>query len=251
MHFINKPTISKSHLPIKVDFVEGAIILIDKPIGWTSFDVVNKLRFKLKHGLGIKKIKVGHAGTLDPMATGLLLVCTGKMTKEIDSLQAQIKGYTGSMLVGATTPTYDAESAPDHSFDTDHITEDHMIDAVKTLTGTIQQIPPIYSAIKIDGKAAYELARRGKELEMKSRSVEIFNFELLNRSLSDLSFSVTCSKGTYIRSLVYDFGRLLHSGAYMTVLRRVSIGTYSVDEALSIDAAAAYIESVCDAISIQ
>ncbi|MFZ1748850.1 MAG: tRNA pseudouridine(55) synthase, partial [Saprospiraceae bacterium] len=159
----------KTSIRREVDFLSGALILVDKPIGWTSFDVVNKIRFKIKHTLGVKKIKVGHAGTLDPLATGLLLICTGKLTKEIDTLQIQDKVYSGSIKLGETTATYDAELPPDQYFPTDHITLDMMQDVAKTFTGEITQIPPVYSAIKIDGKAAYAHARSGKDIEMKAR----------------------------------------------------------------------------------
>jgi tRNA pseudouridine55 synthase len=245
MPFLSNQIISRTHLPDEVDFISGVVMLVDKPIGWTSFDVVNKIRFKIKHNLKVKKIKVGHAGTLDPMATGLLLICTGKLTKEIDQLQAKIKGYTGTMFIGATTPTYDAESDPDTFFETGHIKTDHIRDAVQALTGPLQQIPPVYSAIKIQGKTSYDLARRGKEVEMKPRPVEVFEFDILNDDLNSLSFYVSCSKGTYIRSLVYDFGKLLHSGGYLNGLRRVSIGDFKAENALSIDEASAYIETVC------
>ncbi|MBK8054669.1 MAG: tRNA pseudouridine(55) synthase TruB [Saprospiraceae bacterium] len=245
MPFLSNQIITRLHQPPLVDFISGVVMLIDKPKGWTSFDVVNKLRFKLKHGLKVKKIKVGHAGTLDPMATGLLLVCTGKLTKEIDLLQAEIKGYTGTMFLGATTPTYDAESEPDAFFQTDHISINDIEKAVAALTGPLQQIPPVYSAIKIEGKASYELARRGKEVEMKPRPVEIYKFDILNKDRQSMSFYASCSKGTYIRSLVYDFGELLNSGAYLNGLRRVSIGEFSVDDALTVEDASAYIDTVC------
>ncbi len=244
MHFSPDQVISLHHLPEDTDFIKGVVLLIDKPIGWTSFDVVNKIRFKIKHGLKIKKIKVGHAGTLDPMATGLLLVCTGKLTKQIDLLQAEIKSYSGNMAVGATTPTYDAESQIDATYPTDHINADIIVKAKETLTGDQMQVPPIFSAIKIEGRAAYDLARKGKEVIMKSRPVTIYNFDILNSDISKLSFFVKCSKGTYVRSLVYDFGRALDSGAYMTALRREDIGDFSVLNALNMEQISDYIENV-------
>ena len=235
MHFLPEQIVSRLSTSNEIDFIKGTVLLIDKPVGWTSFDVVNKIRFKIKHGLNIKKIKVGHAGTLDPMATGLLLVCTGKLTKQIDLLQAEIKSYSGTMNIGATTPTYDAESQPNAILKTDHIDQDMIIRAKEALTGFQMQVPPIYSAIKIEGKASYELARKGKEVIMKARPVTIFNFDILNADIQHLPFLVTCSKGTYIRSLVYDFGKLLESGAYLTSLRREAIGDYEVSNALNID----------------
>jgi tRNA pseudouridine55 synthase len=244
MHFSPNQIITKNHLPEDIDFVNGVILLIDKPQGWTSFDVVNKIRFKIRHGLKIKKIKVGHAGTLDPMATGLLLVCTGKLTKQIDLLQAEIKSYSGTMKIGATTSTYDAESQQDAVYRTDHINQE-MISAKKVaLTGAQMQVPPIYSAIKISGKAAYELARKGQEVVMKSRPVTIYDFDIYNSDLDNLSFFVKCSKGTYIRSLVFDFGKMLASGAYLTSLRREAIGDFQVIDALNMDQISQYIERV-------
>lgn len=229
----------------KVDFISGVTILIDKPIGWTSFDVVNKIRFKIKHGLGIKKIKVGHAGTLDPLATGLLLICTGKLTKSIDLLQAKDKVYTGTIHVGATTPTYDSESVPDAMYPTDHITPTMIEEARLSFLGDLRQIPPVYSAIKINGSKSYELARRGSEVEMKARSVRIERFTLEVDSLDEqkeIAFSVLCSKGTYIRSLAYDFGNALDSGAYLSSLRREAIGEYHVKDAFTMDEILAFLD---------
>lgn len=217
------------------DFEKGVIILIDKPYGWSSFDVVNKIRGTIKYQLGIKKLKVGHAGTLDPLATGLLIVCTGKLTKSIDQLQAIEKTYSGTFLLGHTTPTYDGESSPDAAFDISHVDQHLIEETTQRFIGKIQQVPPIYSAIKIDGKAAYTLARKGKELEMKARDVEIFSFEIVNVNLPEVDFLVNCSKGTYIRSLAHDFGKSLGAGAYLKALRREAIGTYGVNAALSIE----------------
>jgi tRNA pseudouridine55 synthase len=225
-----------------VDFQRGVVLLVDKPIGWTSFDVVNKIRFKIKHGLGIKKIKVGHAGTLDPNASGLLIICTGKLTKEIDTLQAQEKIYSGTIHMGATTPTYDIESEIDCTFPTAHITKEAMDVAKVALTGPLLQIPPIYSAIKIDGQKSYDLARRGKDVEMKARPVTIYSFDLTSAELPEINFLVKCSKGTYIRSLAYDFGKSLQSGAFLSSLRREAIGDFSVNDAFSMDEIVLFIE---------
>ena len=225
-----------------VDFQRGVVLLVDKPIGWTSFDVVNKIRFKIKHGLGIKKIKVGHAGTLDPNASGLLIICTGKLTKEIDTLQAQEKIYSGTIHIGATTPTYDIESEIDCTVPTEHITKEAMDVAKVALTGPLLQIPPIYSAIKIDGQKSYDLARRGKDVEMKARPVTIYSFDITSVKLPEIDFLVKCSKGTYIRSLAYDFGKALQSGAFLSSLRREAIGDFSVKDAFSMDEMVLFIE---------
>ncbi|MGB4840248.1 MAG: tRNA pseudouridine(55) synthase TruB [Saprospiraceae bacterium] len=242
MPFSPEQVITRHFLPEKVDFISGVVMLIDKPAGWTSFDVVNKIRFKLRYGLNTKKIKVGHAGTLDPMATGLLLVCTGKLTKKIDLLQGEDKAYSGTMKIGATTPTYDAESDPDELYATDHIIPDLIHKSRAEFIGYQMQVPPIYSALKIEGKPAYNLARRGKDIIMKARPVTIHTFDILNNDLSALRFFVNCGKGTYIRSLVFDFGKKLDSGAYLTSLRREAIGYYTVNDALDIEMATDYIE---------
>ena len=224
-------------MPTKEDFLNGQVILIDKPLHWTSFQVVNKLRWAIRKAFNIKKIKVGHAGTLDPLATGLLVICTGKMTKQINTFQGQIKEYTGSIVLGSTTPSYDLETEIDQTYPTKHITEALIHDTTKQFTGTIEQIPPVFSAVKKDGKRLYEFAREGKEVEVKSRQVEIETFNITNVDLENLKcdFKVVCSKGTYIRSLAHDFGKALHSGAHLSVLRRTKIGDFHVDDALSID----------------
>lgn len=242
MPYTTDQIILKDTILQTVDFQKGVVLLVDKPIGWTSFDVVNKIRFKIKHSLGIKKIKVGHAGTLDPNATGLLIICTGKLTKEIDTLQAQEKGYSGSLYLGATTPTYDIESEVDAIFPVDHITDEALEVARAGLTGPQLQIPPVYSAIKIDGQKSYDLARRGKDVEMKARPVTIYKFDLISTKLPEISFMVKCSKGTYIRSLVYDFGKALQSGAYLASLRRETIGDFSINNAFSMEEMVAFIE---------
>lgn len=212
-------------------FEEGEVFLIDKPLDWTSFDAVNLIRAVIKRYHGIRKLKVGHAGTLDPLATGLLIICTGRMTKKIDNFQAQEKVYTGTMLLGQTTPTYDLESEPDAFYPTDHITEEMLEDARSTFLGDIMQRPPKFSAIKIQGKRAFEYARSDEEIALKERLVHIENFKIDTSNFPEIRFEVKCSKGTYIRSLVNDFGKKLNSGACMTSLRRTRIGDFSVDEA--------------------
>jgi tRNA pseudouridine55 synthase len=219
----------------KEDFLEGKILLIDKPLNWTSFQVVNKLRWKIKKTFNLKKIKVGHAGTLDPLATGLLILCTGKMTKQIDSFQGQDKEYTGTIYLGSTTPSFDMETEVNQTFPTDHITEDQIHKTTKQFIGTIDQIPPVFSAVKKDGKRLYEFARAGEEVEIKSRKITIHEFEILKIDKNYLSFRVVCSKGTYIRSLVHDFGKALNSGAYLSSLRRTKIGEFKVEDAQSIE----------------
>jgi len=216
------------------NFEEGETLLIDKPLHWTSFDVVNKLRFALK-GVSKKKLKVGHAGTLDPLATGLLIVCTGKMTKQIDSIQAQEKEYTGTLTLGATTPSYDRETEIDQRFEISAIDEVSLRNAVNQFIGEIDQRPPAFSAKKMQGKKAYELARKGVEVNLRTNRVNIYSFELTNIQLPEVSFRVRCSKGTYIRSLAHDFGAALNNGAYLSELRRTAIGEYPVSEALSVE----------------
>ena len=207
----------------------GKVILVDKPLQWTSFDVVKKLKFALK----VKKI--GHAGTLDPLATGLLILCTGKKTKEIESYQAQEKEYTGTFTIGATTASYDLESEPENAVDYSHITEADLTHAANSLTGTLEQVPPLFSAVKIDGKRAYVHARKGEEVTLKSRKVEISTFELSHIHLPQVSFKIVCSKGTYIRSIARDFGELLGVGAYLSELRRTRIGDFKVEDASTIE----------------
>jgi tRNA pseudouridine55 synthase len=217
------------------DFKNGQVLLIDKPLEWTSFQVVNKLRWHIKQRFKLKKIKVGHAGTLDPLATGLLIICTGKQTKEIHTYQGQIKQYTGTFTIGATTPSYDLETEVNETFTTDHITEKLLKETTKQFLGEIQQKPPIFSAIKKDGKRLYELARNGETTEIKARTVTISEFEITNINLPKVNFRVVCSKGTYIRSLAYDFGQALNSGAHLSSLRRTKIGDFSVDNAVNIE----------------
>ncbi len=225
------------------DFLAGAMLLVDKPQGWTSFDVVNKIRYKLKSGLKVPNIKVGHAGTLDPMATGLLILCTGKATRQIDEYQGLPKTYTGTLRLGATTPSYDAETEIDETYPIDHITEALLETTRLQFIGAISQVPPMFSAIKVDGQPLYKKARKGETIEVKAREVRIDSFELTRLDLPDIDFNVECSKGTYIRSLAYDFGRALHSGAYLTALRRTAIGPYRVEDAKSVEQWVEYIEN--------
>lgn len=213
----------------------GSTLLVDKPKGWTSFDVVNKIRFALKHALGVKKIKVGHAGTLDPMATGLLIICTGKRTKTINELQGLDKTYEGTIFLGATTPSYDAETEVDQTFEIDHIDEDAIRQAADSFLGESQQKPPMYSAISKDGVRLYKLARAGKTVDVPLRTVHISRFEINGVEMPEVNFTVSCSKGTYIRSLAVDVGSKLQSGAYLSGLRRTRIGPYSLEKAYDLD----------------
>lgn len=219
----------------KEQFLNGQTLLIDKPLHWSSFQAVNKIKWVLKKKMALKKIKVGHAGTLDPLATGLLVICTGKATKTIAEIQGQIKEYTGTFYLGATTPSYDLETEIDTHFPTAHITEELLESAKLQFIGNIDQKPPIFSAIKKDGKRLYEHARKGESVEITSRKIEISEFELTTKPLPEVNFRVVCSKGTYIRSLAYDFGQALQSGAHLTALRRTKIGNYKVENALAIE----------------
>jgi tRNA pseudouridine55 synthase len=218
------------------DYKNGQVLLIDKPLTWTSFQVVNKLRWEIKQRFNIKKIKVGHAGTLDPLATGLLIICTGKQTKQIDTYQGQVKEYTGTFTVGGTTPSYDLETAVEETFPTAHISEELLQKTTEQFTGEIQQKPPIFSAIKKDGKRLYELARKGETTEIKERTVTVSKFEITKINLPEVAFRIICSKGTYIRSIAFDYGKALNSGAHLSALRRTKIGNFYVDDALSMEA---------------
>jgi tRNA pseudouridine55 synthase len=213
------------------DFISGTTLLIDKPPGWTSFDVVNKVRHRLRRITGVKRIKVGHAGTLDPMATGLLILCTGKFTKKLADFQGLDKEYTGTLLLGATTPSYDAETEVDQQYPTAHIDAALLEETRKSFLGDLQQIPPMFSAIKVDGQPLYKRARKGEIIEIKPRPVHIFDFELQRIALPEVDFRLHCSKGTYVRSLAYDFGKALGSGAYLTALRRTKVGTFRIEDA--------------------
>ncbi len=217
------------------DFKNGQVLLIDKPLNWTSFQVVNKLRWHICQKFGIKKIKVGHAGTLDPLATGLLIICTGKFTKQINEYQGQIKEYTGEFTLGATTPSYDLETEVNETFLTEHITSALIYASTKQFIGEIDQLPPIFSAISKGGRRLYKLAREGKTPEIESRKVNIAEFEITKIDLPKVNFRVVCSKGTYIRSLAFDFGKTLNSGAHLSKLRRTKIGDFKVENGMKID----------------
>ena len=214
-----------------VDVNEGALLLVDKPLNWTSFDVVNKIRFTIKHSINVKKYKVGHAGTLDPLATGLLLICIGKYTKKINELTDLDKSYTGTLKLGATTKSYDSELDEDESFPIEHITEEAIRNNVHHFMGEQEQLPPVYSAVKIDGIASYKRTRQGEDVKMKPRTITIHDFKVTNMDMPNIEFVVTSSKGTYIRSLAHDFGKRLDSGAYLTALRRTSTAGYNIADA--------------------
>ncbi len=217
------------------DFKEGRVLLFDKPLNWTSFQVVNKVRWLIRKSLKIKKIKVGHAGTLDPLATGLLIICTGKFTKKIDEYQGLVKEYTGTFTLGATTPSFDLETEINETFPVEHITDSQLHETTKLFIGEIDQIPPVFSALKKDGKRLYEYARSGEEIEVKSRKVEISEFEITGIEMPTVHFRVVCSKGTYIRSLANDYGKALNSGAHLSELRRTKIGAFKVEDGTDIE----------------
>ena len=214
-------------------FQEGQVLLIDKPLTWSSFQAVNKIKYTLIKNLDLpKRFKIGHAGTLDPLASGLLIICTGKFTKRIPELQGQIKEYTGTITVGATTPSYDLETEINETFPTAHITPELIEQTRQQFIGEIDQFPPIFSALKKDGKRLYEHARAGEEVEIQARKIEISEFEITRIALPEIDFRVVCSKGTYIRSLAFDFGKALNSGGHLTALRRTKIGDFSVKNAI-------------------
>lgn len=218
-----------------MDFLEGEVLYFNKPKQWTSFDLVNKTRYTLRHAFGIKKLKVGHAGTLDPLATGVMIVCTGKATKQIDTFLHQDKEYVATLKLGATTPSFDAETEEDATFPTEHITKELVEQTLTQFCGEIQQIPPIYSAIRVNGQRAYELARKSKDVEIQPRTVRIDNIELVQYNLPTIQIKVSCSKGTYIRSLARDLGKSLQSGAYLTDLQRTKVGSVSLEECITIE----------------
>ena len=215
-------------------FQEGEVLLVNKPIHWTSFQLVNKLRWVIKSKLKVKKIKVGHAGTLDPLATGLMIICTGKKTKEIDQYQAAEKEYIATIKLGATTPSYDGETAENYFYGSLHINEDLIQKTILNFIGDNQQFPPIFSAIKVGGKKLYESARKGKEVELKPRNISIKELEILEINMPYIRLRVVCSKGTYIRSLAYDIGKSLNSGAWLSKLERTKIGDYTLENAIDI-----------------
>lgn len=216
-------------------YVEGEIILFDKPYGWTSFDLVKKVRNTLTRTQKIKKLKVGHAGTLDPLATGLMVVCTGKATKMVDQLQAEEKEYLATLRLGATTPSFDLETEEDRSYPVEHITTELLHEILKQFKGNLLQVPPLFSAVKIEGKRAYEHARKGSQPELKAKSIVIHHIEIVSFEKSELILNITCSKGTYIRALARDLGLALQSGAYLTGLKRIRSGNFYVKDAVSIE----------------
>ncbi|WP_420570709.1 tRNA pseudouridine(55) synthase TruB [Kordia sp.] len=218
------------------EYQTGQTLLIDKPLTWSSFQAVNKVKWALKSTFKVKKLKVGHAGTLDPLATGLLIICVGKNTKKISEFQGQAKEYTGTITVGGTTPSYDLESEINETFPIDHITNELIYETTQQFLGEIDQVPPVFSALKKDGKRLYELARAGEEVEVPSRKITIDEFEITRIALPEIDFRVVCSKGTYIRSLAHDFGKALNSGAHLSALRRTKIGNFNVDNAISPEA---------------
>lgn len=213
------------------DFENGELLLVDKPLTWTSFDVVGKIRNSIR----IKKIKVGHAGTLDPLATGLLIVCTGKLTKKVDEYLAEEKEYTGTITLGATTPSYDLETEINRHFSVEHINKEMIIEAANSFIGEIEQVSPAYSALKIDGERAYHKARRGEEVKIKSRKVSISAFDITAIDMPILTFRIVCSKGTYIRSIAHDIGKKLKTGAHLSSLRRTRSGNFKIEEAWNLE----------------
>ena len=217
------------------EFLEGEVLLINKPLHWTSFQLVNKLRWLIKRKLGIKKIKVGHAGTLDPLATGLMIVCTGKKTKEIAQHQAAEKEYIATLKLGATTPSYDGETEENYFYPTKHISKELITKTCARFLGEIEQTPPIFSAIKVKGKKLYESARKGNKVEIKPRITRISKLEIINTDLPYIKFRVSCSKGTYIRSLAHDLGKAMNSGAWLCGLQRTKIGSKTLNNALNIN----------------
>lgn len=229
-----------------MDFKSGTILSFDKPLEWTSFGLVNKVRYLLCRHIGEKKLKVGHAGTLDPLATGVLIICTGKATKQIDTLQAKTKEYVATLQLGATTPSFDLETEVDATYPTAHITEEKVKEALTRFIGRIEQVPPSYSACKVDGKRAYDLARQGKEVELKAKVLVIDEIELMdfNPTAMQATIRVVCSKGTYIRALARDIGQALESGAHLTALRRTRIGDYRVEDCHTLDTFQQWLETL-------
>ena len=226
-----------------LDPINGEVFAVDKPLKWTSFDVVKRVRAKLAHNLGVKKIKVGHAGTLDPLATGVLIVCTGRATKRIDELQAHEKEYVATLKLGATTPSFDLETEVDAEYPWEHVTRAEVETVLKEqFTGCIEQVPPVFSACKIDGRRAYKMARKGQEVELKAKQLVIDEIELLDFNLPYITVRVVCSKGTYIRALARDIGAALKSGAHLVALRRTRVGNYNVDNCFSVDSLMSYLD---------
>ncbi|WP_085535425.1 tRNA pseudouridine(55) synthase TruB [Massilibacteroides vaginae] len=227
-----------------MDFIAGEVLFFNKPLTWTSFDLVNKFRYKLSRKLNVKKIKVGHAGTLDPLATGVMIICTGKATKRIDEFQYQTKEYVATIKLGQTTPSFDLETEVDHEYPTEHISRALLDQVLPNFIGKIEQVPPVYSACKIEGKRAYELAREGKEVELKSKTLVIDELELLSCELPVLKLRIVCSKGTYIRALARDIGLALGSGAHLIALERTRIGDVTLDKCMSPEDIDSFLEQV-------
>ena len=227
-----------------MDFLAGHTLLIDKPLGWTSFDVVKRVRGILTRRYGVKRFKVGHAGTLDPLATGVMLVCTGRATKEIDTLQAGVKEYVATMTLGATTPSFDLETEIDATYPTDHSTRTLVEETLKRFTGSIEQIPPAFSAVKVDGKRAYKMARKGQTPDLKPKTLQIDELQLLDFKPEEITVRVLCSKGTYIRALARDIGLALGSGAHLTALRRTRVGKALIDDCMTVDNAIQWLRDV-------
>ncbi len=227
-----------------MDFISGEILLIDKPLGWTSFDAVKRVRGALTRRMKVKKLKVGHAGTLDPLATGVMVICTGRATKRIDELQAGVKEYIATLALGATTPSFDLETEIDATYPINHITSELVKETLRKFHGTIQQVPPAFSAVKIDGQRAYKMARKGQTPELKAKTLVIDDIELLQYAQDQITLRIVCSKGTYIRALARDIGEALNSGAHLTALRRTRVGDFTIDKCISVDDAAAMIRDV-------
>lgn len=227
--FFNRSSVKHPH------FKEGVVILVNKPLHWTSFNVVTKIRNKVSRIENVKRLKVGHAGTLDPLATGLLIICTGQYTKMIDDFQGQSKRYSGTFTLGATTPSYDLETEIDEKFPTVHITEKLLLEKANLFKGKIYQKPPVFSALKVDGERLYKKARRGEEIEIQTREIEIINFKLERIDLPEVDFVLDCSKGTYVRSLAFDYGKALNSGAYLSKLQRDKIGEFELEDAWDLE----------------
>lgn len=226
-----------------MDFIEGEIIGIDKPLGWTSFDAVKRIRGAISRRLRIKKFKVGHAGTLDPLASGVLIICTGRATKQIEQLQSGLKEYEAEITLGATTPSFDLETEIDATYPYDHITRELIEETLPKFTGRVMQVPPVFSAVKIDGKRAYSYARKGRDVELKPKALEIPELELLEYKAPVMRLRILCSKGTYIRALARDIGEALGTGAHLSALRRTRVGEYTIDKCLTIDQALELINS--------
>ena len=227
-----------------MDFKEGEVLYFDKPLTWTSFAVVNKVRYHLCRKLGVKKLKVGHAGTLDPLATGVMILCTGKATKRIEELQAHTKEYVATLILGATTPSYDLEKEIDATYPTEHITRELVEEVLKKFIGSIEQVPPAFSACMVDGKRAYDLARKGEEVQLKAKTLVIDEIELLECNLPVIKIRVVCSKGTYIRALARDIGEALQSGAHLTGLIRTRVGEVRLEDCMQVDAFESWLEGI-------